>query len=91
MVRKEQSSIIHSSEEIQSPQQPAHLCDRTRPCFFRGTFARFLLALVASDVFRAPYRMRDRELLLRYFALRTTGVQGFMLPVKTWLNEQMRQ
>jgi hypothetical protein len=35
--------------------------------------------------------MRDRELLLRFFALRTGGIDGFTLPVKTWLNEQMRQ
>ncbi|GAQ88547.1 hypothetical protein KFL_004380070 [Klebsormidium nitens] len=68
-----------------------------RNCIYQGTYNSLLEDLVLDGYMLlamhadAPHkRMRDRELLLRFFALRTTGVEGFMLPVKTWLNEQMR-
>ena len=35
--------------------------------------------------------MKDRELILRYFALCSTGPYGFFTPVKAWLNEEMRR
>lgn len=39
----------------------------------------------------AACRMRDREYILRFFALRRSGIENFYLPVKNWLNNEMRR
>ena len=36
-------------------------------------------------------RMRDRELLLRFFAMLRSGPGGFTSPVKAWLNGEIRK
>ncbi|GBG73824.1 hypothetical protein CBR_g17162 [Chara braunii] len=68
-----------------------------RNCIYQGSYndlleelARFkdMLKVMKSDV---PHkRMRDRELILRFFALQRGGINGFIMPVKKWLNEEMR-
>ena len=36
-------------------------------------------------------RMKDRELILRYFAMQRTTPYHFFVPVKSWLNTEMRE
>lgn len=68
-----------------------------RNCIYQGGYTELLGALVSNphllQIYKAqaPHlRMRDRELLLRFFALLRAGPAGFCSPVKAWLNAEMR-
>ncbi|BBN11498.1 hypothetical protein MPTK1_5g12430 [Marchantia polymorpha subsp. ruderalis] len=69
-----------------------------RNCVFQGRYNDLLEELVLHpDMLRAfrqeiPHkRMRDREFILRFFAMRRSGIENFYLPVKNWLNNEMRR
>ncbi|CAM6088697.1 unnamed protein product [Calypogeia fissa] len=69
-----------------------------RNCVFQGRYNDLLEELSRHPdmlkVFRhdTPHkRMRDREFILRFFALRRSGIENFYLPVKNWLNNEMRR
>ncbi|KAL3693841.1 hypothetical protein R1sor_007492 [Riccia sorocarpa] len=69
-----------------------------RNCVFQGRYNDLLEELCLHPdmlrVFRqeTPHkRMRDREFILRFFALRRSGIENFYLPVKNWLNNEMRR
>lgn len=69
-----------------------------RNCVFQGSYNALLDELVwHPDMLKAfrqdtPHkRMRDKEYILRFFALRRGGIEKFYLPVKNWLNEEMRR
>ena len=40
--------------------------------------------------FQQPWPVRDRELVLRFFAMARTQPAGFYLPAKSWMNDEMR-
>eukprot|EP00250_Pteridium_aquilinum_P034870 c8243_g1_i2 orf=336-1607(+) len=68
-----------------------------RNCVFQGSYNDFLNDMAQHPdmlkAFRqdAPHkRMRDKEFILRFFCLRRGGVEKFTLPIKNWLNEEMR-
>ncbi|KAK3262470.1 hypothetical protein CYMTET_28677, partial [Cymbomonas tetramitiformis] len=49
----------------------------------------YLLKVLKTDT---PHvRMKDRELILRFFAMSRTTPYGFFSPVKTWLNSEIRE
>jgi len=69
-----------------------------RNCIYQGAYTDLLDELSSTPsllaIFKAksPHlRMKDRELILRFFALCSTGPYGFFTPVKAWLNEEMRR
>ncbi|KAH6559260.1 hypothetical protein KP509_1Z017100 [Ceratopteris richardii] len=69
-----------------------------RNCVFQGSYNDFLNdmaqhpAMLKAFRQESPHkRMRDREFILRFFCLRRGGVEKFTLPVKNWLNEEMRR
>lgn len=69
-----------------------------RNCVFQGSYNDFLNDMAQHpDMLKAfrqdsPHkRMRDREFILRFFCLRRGGVEKFTLPVKNWLNDEMRR
>jgi hypothetical protein len=68
-----------------------------RNCIYQGGYTELLGSLARNahllQIYKAqqPHlRMRDRELILRFFAMLRTGPEGFASPVKTWLNEEIR-
>ena len=69
-----------------------------RNCIYQGVYTDLLQDL-ASDPHllrvcraKAPHlRMKDRELVLRFFAMRRTGPNGMTSPIKAWLNEEIRE
>ena len=69
-----------------------------RNCIYQGTYTDLLLDLASDEhllrVYRSktPHlRMKDRELILRFFAMQRTTPEGMTSPVKAWLNEEMRE
>lgn len=69
-----------------------------RNCIYQGAYTDLLEALALNESFlianrsKMPHlRMRDRELILRFFAMLRTTPSGFYLPAKSWLNEEMRE
>ena len=69
-----------------------------RNCIYQGMYTDLLEELVKNEnllkIYRSktPHlRMRDRELVLRYFAMMRTAPEGFFIPIKSWLNEEMRE
>ena len=63
----------------------------------QGTYTELLGRLALNPnllrIYRAsgPHlRMRDRELILRFFAMLKSSPEGFRSPVKSWLNEEIR-
>jgi hypothetical protein len=68
-----------------------------RNCIYQGSYTELLGALVHNEHLLAIYRaqgphlrMRDRELLLRFFAMLRRGPGGFVSPAKSWLNDEIR-
>jgi hypothetical protein len=68
-----------------------------RNCIYQGAYTELLGGLARNAHLLRIYksasphlRMRDRELILRFFAMLRTGPEGFASPVKTWLNEEIR-
>ena len=69
-----------------------------RNCIYQGMYTDLLEDLVNDEhllkIYRSktPHlRMRDRELVLRFFAMLRTTPEGFFIPIKSWLNEEMRE
>ena len=69
-----------------------------RNCIYQGMYTDLLEDLVQNEYLLKIYRsktphlrMRDRELVLRYFAMLRTAPEGFFIPIKSWLNEEMRE
>ena len=69
-----------------------------RNCIYQGGYTELLATLSRNVHLLRIYkssqphlRMRDRELILRFFAMLRTGPAGFASPVKAWLNEEIRQ
>ena len=69
-----------------------------RNCIYQGMYTDLLEDLVQNEHLLKIYksktphlRMRDRELVLRYFAMLRTTPEGFFIPIKTWLNDEMRE
>ena len=69
-----------------------------RNCIYQGMYTDLLEDLVQNEhllkIYRSktPHlRMRDRELVLRYFTMLRTTPDGFFIPIKSWLNEEMRE
>eukprot|EP00246_Nothoceros_aenigmaticus_P017260 TRINITY_DN8324_c0_g1_i2.p1 TRINITY_DN8324_c0_g1~~TRINITY_DN8324_c0_g1_i2.p1 ORF type:complete len:262 (+),score=43.81 TRINITY_DN8324_c0_g1_i2:235-1020(+) len=68
-----------------------------RNCVFQGRYNDLLEELVLYPSMLKAFRqeiphkrMRDREFVLRFFALRRGGTENFFVPVKNWLNNEMR-
>lgn len=68
-----------------------------RNCIYGGSYSDLLAhlcrvpAMLRLNRLAAPHlRMKDREMVLRFFALLRNGPAGFSSPVKAWLNEEMR-
>ena len=69
-----------------------------RNCIYQGAYTDLLEELTLNESFlfanrsKMPHlRMRDRELILRFFTMQRTTPSGFYLPAKSWLNEEMRE
>ncbi len=69
-----------------------------RNCVYRGSLNSLLQELVSDNQWleilrkRAPdKRMRDEELVLRFFAFFIHGVPSYRTPQKHWLNETAKQ
>ena len=65
-----------------------------RNCIFRGALNDLLGELAAEPTWLAVMnkkspdkRLRDEELILRFFAFHTLGVQSYRTPLKNWLND----
>ncbi len=65
-----------------------------RNCIYRGSLNTYLKAAVAYEPWLAilgkkqvDKRMRDEELVLRFFAFWTEGVDSYRTPQKHWLND----
>eukprot|EP00854_Cymbomonas_tetramitiformis_P015476 gene15476-18325_t len=69
-----------------------------RNCIYQGPYTDMLLDLAYDPYLLkvlktdTPHvRMKDRELILRFFAMSRTTPYGFFSPVKTWLNSEIRE
>ena len=69
-----------------------------RNCIYQGVYTDLLQDLAGDARLlrvcraKAPHlRMKDRELVLRFFAMRRTGPSGMTSPIKAWLNEEIRE
>ena len=69
-----------------------------RNCIYQGQYTDLLATLAGNGHLLRIYkqsgphlRMRDRELVLRFFAMLRTGPAGFKSPAKSWLNNEIRQ
>jgi len=69
-----------------------------RNCIYQGSYTDLLAELAEHPTMlnisgseKPHVRMKDRELILRFFAMQRTGPDGFKLPAKAWLNEEIRQ
>ncbi|MGH2507894.1 MAG: DUF262 domain-containing protein [Ktedonobacteraceae bacterium] len=69
-----------------------------RNCVYRGPLLTLLKELVLDDVWlkvlrkgEPDKRMRDEELLLRFFAFHIGGLEHYRTPQKHWLNEVAKQ
>ena len=69
-----------------------------RNCIYQGGYTELLATLSRNVHLLRIYksaqphlRMRDRELILRFFAMLRSGPSGFTSPVKAWLNDEIRQ
>jgi hypothetical protein len=69
-----------------------------RNCIYQGVYTDLLQDLSNDQTLlrvcraKAPHlRMKDRELVLRFFAMRRTGPNGMTSPIKAWLNEEIRE
>lgn len=65
-----------------------------RNCIYRGPLNEMLGELAADDRWlaimnkkRPDKRLRDEELILRFFAFQVLGVDSYKTPQKAWLNE----
>lgn len=64
-----------------------------RNCIYRGTLNSLIKDLVEDKAWldvlgkkQPDRRMRDEELILRFFAFRISGIAGYRTPQKHWLN-----
>eukprot|EP00227_Mantoniella_beaufortii_P009054 CAMPEP_0197583730 /NCGR_PEP_ID=MMETSP1326-20131121/6541_1 /TAXON_ID=1155430 /ORGANISM="Genus nov. species nov., Strain RCC2288" /LENGTH=500 /DNA_ID=CAMNT_0043147987 /DNA_START=81 /DNA_END=1583 /DNA_ORIENTATION=- len=69
-----------------------------RNCIYQGVYTDLLCELSNNEHLLSIYRskqphlrMRDRELILRFFAMQRTTPAGFTSPIKSWLNEEIRE
>lgn len=69
-----------------------------RNCIFRGTLNDLLSRLAEHKPWlnilrrkRPDKRLRDEELILRFFAFHIKGLDGYRTPQKHWLNEVAKQ
>lgn len=69
-----------------------------RNCIYQGVYTDLLADLAMDETLlkvcraKAPHlRMKDRELVLRFFAMRRTGPHQMTSPIKAWLNEEIRE
>lgn len=69
-----------------------------RNCIYRGTLNEFLKDAVAYEPWleilnkKAPdNRMRDEELVLRFFAFYIQGLESYRTPLKNWLNDAAKE
>lgn len=69
-----------------------------RNCIYQGLYTDLLCELSADEHLLSVYRskqphlrMKDRELILRFFAMQRTTPAGFASPIKSWLNEEIRE
>lgn len=69
-----------------------------RNCIYQGLYTDLLCELSADEHLLSVYRskqphlrMKDRELILRFFAMQRTTPAGFTSPIKSWLNEEIRE
>jgi hypothetical protein len=69
-----------------------------RNCIYQGLYTDLLCELSANEHLLSVYRskqphlrMKDRELILRFFAMQRTTPAGFSSPIKSWLNEEIRE
>jgi len=69
-----------------------------RNCIYQGSYTMLLGDLAHSEHLlqilgqEEPHmRMKDRELILRFFAMQRTTPYAFSIPVKSWLNTEMRE
>lgn len=69
-----------------------------RNCIYQGLYTDLLCELSADEHLLGIYRskqphlrMKDRELILRFFAMQRTTPAGFKSPIKSWLNEEIRE
>lgn len=65
-----------------------------RNCVYRGALLSLIKELILADDWLAilrrkepDKRMRDEELLLRFFAFKLNGLESYKTPQKHWLNE----
>lgn len=68
-----------------------------RNCIYQGPYTDLLAQLAGNPHLLRIYkqagphlRMRDRELVLRFFAMLREGPAGFKSPAKSWLNAEIR-
>ena len=69
-----------------------------RNCIYQGLYTDMLCDLASDEHLLSVYRskqphlrMKDRELILRFFAMQRTKPQGMTSPIKAWLNEEIRE
>jgi hypothetical protein len=69
-----------------------------RNCIYQGLYTDLLCELAEDEHLLSCYRsnqphlrMKDRELILRFFAMQRTTPSGFSSPIKSWLNEEIRE
>ncbi|MFH1011807.1 MAG: DUF262 domain-containing protein [bacterium] len=92
---EDQSSIYHIFERLNTGGtllQPQEI----RACIYHGEFNALLKRLNENRHWRSIYgkvspRMRDQELVLRFFALLNTEVENYSPPMKQFLNTYMAE
>ena len=69
-----------------------------RNCIYQGVYTDLLCDLAGNEHLlgvcrsKQPHlRMKDRELILRFFAMQRTNPAGMTSPIKAWLNEEIRE
>ena len=69
-----------------------------RNCIYQGVYTDLLCDLAEDEHLlsvcrsKQPHlRMKDRELILRFFAMQRTNPAGMTSPIKAWLNEEIRE
>ena len=91
---EDQSSVYHIFERLNTGGvflQPQEI----RSCVYHGEFSRLLATLNTDANWRAVFggistRMRDQELILRFFALHY-GSEAYTKPMKEFLNRFMKR
>lgn len=69
-----------------------------RNAVYQGAYSLLIAELAGDSKFRAMFkddepwrRQEDRQLVLRFFAMQRTGPSGFYVPLKHFLNDEMRE